>query len=158
MPATADKAYLTAISRKKLSNPAGWLDRAGFLQGRTLDYGCGRGGDAERLGCEGYDPHYAPERPVGPFTTIMCNFVLNVVEDDCERHAILTRIDSLLGPKGIAYITVRNDHKALNGETSKGTWQGLVVLGLPFVRKTSGYKTYIMQKGQSGCTIKVEGC
>ena len=149
-----DVTHRTAIARKKLSKPAAWLDGAGYLQGRVLDYGCGRGGDAERLGIEGYDPYYAPERPVGPFTTIMCNYVLNVVEDDCERRAILTRIDSLLGPKGHAYITVRADSKALKGYTTTGTWQGKITLDLPVVHKRVGYKTYILSKGCSGCSIK----
>jgi len=149
-----DKSHRTAITRKTISKPAKWLDGAGYLQGRVLDYGCGRGGDAEWLGCEGYDPYYFPERPVGPFTTIMCNYVLNVVESECERRAILTRIDTLLGEKGHAYITVRNDSSALKGYTSTGTWQGRIVLGLPVVHRRAGYVTYIMSKGCSDCSMK----
>jgi hypothetical protein len=153
MTVIADKAHRTAISRKALSKPAAWLDGAGYLQGRVLDYGCGRGGDAERLGCEGYDPYYQPERPVGPFTTVMSNFVLNVIESAETRRAVLEDIDALLEEKGHAYITVRADKKALKGCTSIGTWQGLIVLGLPIVHRRSGHTTYIMSKGCSDCSI-----
>jgi len=156
MTVTTDKSHRTAISRKTLSRPAAWLDRAGYLQGRVLDYGCGRGGDAKRLGCEGYDPHYAPGRPVGPFDTIMCNYVLNVIEDDCERRAILTRVATLLGEKGCAYITVRNDKSALKGLTSTGTWQGLITLGLPVVHRRAGHVTYLLRKDTSNCYMTVE--
>lgn len=155
MPVLDDKAHKTAIKRNKLSAPARWLERAGYLQGRVLDYGCGKGDDTERLGCEGYDPYYQPERPVGPFDTIMCNFVLNVVESECERRAILTRIDTLLGEKGHAYITVRTDKSGLKGKKTTGTWQGLIALGLPIVRRGSGYVTYIMSKGHSDCDMSV---
>jgi hypothetical protein len=101
-------AHKTAISRNKLSAPARWLSRAGYLQGRVLDYGCGRGGDAKRLGCEGYDPHFRSDTPQGLFATVMSNFVLNVIEDDARRRAVLHDIDAYLTEKGCAYITVRN--------------------------------------------------
>jgi hypothetical protein len=58
--------------------------------------------------------------------------------------------------KSCAYITVRNDRKGLKGKTSKGTWQGLVTLNLPIVRKTSGYITYFISKCHSDCTMKAE--
>lgn len=151
-----DKSHKTAISRKALSAPAGWLDRAGYLQGRVLDYGCGRGGDAERLGCEGYDPHYRTDWPVGTFRTIMCNFVLNVVRHEDARRAVLATVEDLLDDDGCAYITVRTDRAACKGETSIGTWQGLVTLGLPVVRRGSGYRIYLLRKGQSDCTMKAE--
>jgi hypothetical protein len=144
-------AYRTAIKRKVLSKPAARLASNGKLIGNLLDYGCGRGDDAALLDCAGYDPHYRPARPDGPFDTVMCNYVLNVIEDDSERRAVLHDIDSLLSPGGHAYITVRNDRKALKGRTSIGTWQGLVTLILPVVWSNAGYTTYLLRKGCSDC-------
>ncbi|MHC4301886.1 MAG: hypothetical protein ACYS7Y_31880, partial [Planctomycetota bacterium] len=107
-------------------------------------------------GCEGYDPYYSPERPAGPFRTVMCNFVLNVIEGDEERRGVLASIDDLLAEKSYAYITVRTSRAACKGETRIGTWQGLITLDLPIVHRGSGYVTYIMGKGESDCNMKAE--
>ncbi len=72
-------AYRTAIKRTRPSAPMAKLAEKDLLQGRALDYGCGRGFDAEHFGMEKYDPHFAPERPTGRFDVITCNFVLNVI-------------------------------------------------------------------------------
>ena len=75
---------------------------------------------------------------------ITCIYVLNVIESAEERAELCERIISLLDDCGTAYIAVRNDVAALNGHTSKGTWQGLVVPPKPFglIRKTAGYCLY----------------
>ncbi|MHC4121676.1 MAG: hypothetical protein ACYSWO_29740 [Planctomycetota bacterium] len=93
MTATLSNAHKTAIARKTLSKPTRWLLNAGCLQGDVLDYGCGRGGDVKQLEIEGYDPYWQPECPEGPFDTIMCNFVLNVIEYDDVRRDVLRAID-----------------------------------------------------------------
>jgi hypothetical protein len=142
-------AHKTAIVRNKLSAPAQWLKDNGYLVGTVLDYGCGRGGDAERLGCAGYDPYYFPQIPRGLFTTVMCNFVLNVIESEGKRLSVLWCIDSYLERDGRAYIAVRNDKRALNGRTKLGTWQGLITLDLPIVRKCAGYVIYEYRKGDA---------
>lgn len=142
----SNKAHLTAIARTKPSNPVKYLYDSSKLNGRVLDFGCGRGADVRFLGCTGYDPHYSPEYPVGPFDTIVCNFVLNVIESDVERDGVLTKINDLLSADGVAYITVRNDKKRLHGETSKGTWQGLVELPFPQEKKTADWIMYRMVK------------
>jgi len=143
------KAHLTAIARKKPSKPVVRLSATGAIVGRTLDYGCGRGADADYLGCEGYDLHYRPGRPVGSFETIVCNYVLNVIVSEDERLAVLRDIQALLDDDGFAYITVRNDCKALNGYTSRGTWQGQIVLDLPVRRRCADYVTYVLRKGDA---------
>lgn len=146
------KAHLTAIARKKPSKPVVRLKATGAIVGRTLDYGCGRGADTDYLGCEGYDPHYRPARPVGTFDTVVCNYVLNVIASESERVAVLRDVQDLLTEDGFAYITVRNDRKALNGYTSRGTWQGLIVLDLPIRRKCADYVTYTLRKRTSVTT------
>jgi hypothetical protein len=151
-----DNAHKTAITRTKLSAPAKWLLDNGCLKGRGLDYGCGRGGDADRLDYEGYDPHYQPVVPFGVFDTVVCTFVMNVIESHSARRAVLSDIDSLLADDGCAYITVRTDKRELTGRKANHTWQSLIVLDLPVVRRGSGYITYRLCKGDFGCAMHVE--
>jgi hypothetical protein len=149
-------AHKTAITRKKLSKPARYLKDNELLRGRVLDYGCGRGGDTERIGCEGYDPHFRPEQPVGKFDTIMCNFVLNVIEPPKAIERVIRDIQGRLTKYGTAFIAVRADRKALVGRTSIGTWQGLVVLDLPVVHRDSGVIIYALTPGCPGFTVRVD--
>jgi ATP adenylyltransferase len=131
-----NKAHLTAISRKSPSLPTTFLANAGRLQGKTLDYGCGRGFDSSYFGMSGYDPHFFPKRPTGKFKTIVCNYVLNVVKED-EAIDILKIIKGLLAKGGTAYLTVRRD-RFPNGYTSKGTYQRMVYLNLPVLTEKKG--------------------
>jgi len=139
-----NNAHKTAISRKKPSAPVRALIDKGVIIGRTLDYGCGRGRDASEYDMESYDPHFQPVMPGGLFDTIVCNFVLNVIESSAERKAVVVDIRKRLAPGGRAYISVRTDKKQLNGYTKIGTWQGRVTLDAPIVAKGSGYATYII--------------
>ena len=126
----ANKAHLTAIKRNKFSAPMRYL-RGVFSTGRYLDYGCGRGYDADGLDLAKFDPHYFPQSPEGEFDIITCNYVLNVVDEKTADEIILD-ISRLLKGNGVAYITVRRDIKK-EGLTSKGTFQRNVVLNLPVV-------------------------
>ena len=157
--------HLTALARNSPSAPMRYLESIGtfdpinpILQYRMLDYGSGRGYDAQYYKMEKYDSYYHPKKPVGKFGLITCNYVLNVVCDDNARRSILKDIDRLLVKNGIAYISVRNDTCKLTGITSKGTWQALIKLGLPLVRRTSGYTIYAMSKGQSDCDMLAIVC
>lgn len=121
----------------------------GLIRGKALDYGSGKGFDAQEYGMSCYDPHYQPDMPVGRFDTITCNYVLNVIETDETRLLVLQIIQDRLCYEGIAYITMRNDRRALNGVTSKGTWQGLIVLRLPVRYKCAGYVTYELTRSET---------
>lgn len=140
------KAYKTAIKRKDVSAPMRQLATDGLIINRALDYGCGWGCDAETYGMESYDPHYQPIMPMGLFKTITCNYVLNVIESNIERLKVLTDIQRRLELQGVAYITVRNDKRALNGITKIGTWQGLIMLSLPIRHKCFGYIIYELRR------------
>jgi 2-polyprenyl-3-methyl-5-hydroxy-6-metoxy-1,4-benzoquinol methylase len=140
-----NKSHLTAIARKAPSKPMRYLDARGMLRGRGLDFGCGRGHDADAFGLERFDPHFAPQMPVGTFDTVVCNYVLNVIPSPDERDAIITVLSRLLAPGGIAYISVRNDRKSLNGWTSRGTWQGYVELDLPVETSNSNFTMYRLE-------------
>lgn len=135
-------AHKTAIRRRAPSAPMKEHERSGRLVGRVLDYGSGRGFDADYFSIERYDPHYSPDMPGGMFDTIVCNFVLNVIESEEERDAVVTDIRSMLVPGGRAYFAVRTDKANLRGTTKIGTWQGRVVLDLPVVARGSGFETY----------------
>lgn len=140
-----DNSHLTAIARKAPSRPTRYLSACGMLRGRVLDYGCGRGKDADVFGLEKFDPYYFPDMPVGAFDTIVCNYVLNVVPSPDGRSCILATIQSMLRRGGIAYITVRNDRKKLNGWTKRKTWQGLIELPLPIVTTNSNFTMYLLE-------------
>ncbi len=140
----------TAMTRKTLSQPMRWLEQQHMLAcnrpSRRLDYGCGKGFDADTLGMHKYDLNHFPKMPEGTFDIITCIYVLNVIESEAERLQVCQDIIDRLADCGTAYIAVRNDQDALNGLTSKGTWQGLVVPPRPFgpypFRKTADYCIY----------------
>jgi hypothetical protein len=141
-------SYKTAIDRDKPSTPMRWLEENNLLGGkfdRKLDYGCGRGFDADYYNMIGYDPHFRPKLPTGKFRIIVCNYVLNVVSQ-LEANFILYNIRALLVESGVAYITVRRDIK-VDGLTDKGTYQRNVKLDLPKVNEIEDeYCIYKMEK------------
>ena len=134
------------MTRTIISVPMRGLSRKGLIAGPGLDYGSGKGYDARAFWMEQFDPHYSPEMPGGRFETIVCNYVLNVIESEAARLRVLRDIQFRLTDTGQAYITVRTDKAALNGTTSIGTWQGLVVLNLPVVQRGPGFVTYLLTK------------
>ncbi|MFZ1006332.1 MAG: DNA phosphorothioation-associated putative methyltransferase [Candidatus Sulfotelmatobacter sp.] len=90
------RRHLTAISRNKLSVPMRCLAVGGFLTGSctVLDYGCGRGDDVRILkdvgiDARGWDPFFAPDGARKASQIVNLGFVLNVIEDDRERHDTL---------------------------------------------------------------------
>jgi ATP adenylyltransferase len=142
---TNDKAHLTAIKRNKVSAPVRWLSDAGLIQGwDILDYGCGRGFDADAFQMEKYDPHYFPTYPTKMYDLIICNYVLNVV-DLPKQVEILQNMSNLLKVDGVAFVIVRRDVKQ-NGFTSRGTYQRNVVLGAPVIKQTATYCIYRLTK------------
>ena len=56
-----NKSHLTAISRRELSAPSRYLKEHELLVGKLLDYGCGKGKDADILGATKFDPHFFPD-------------------------------------------------------------------------------------------------
>lgn len=107
--------HLTAKERTSLSFPSKWLFDKGLIKGRTLDFGCGFGTDvnilySKGIDIKGYDNHYFPEYPAERFDTIICNYVLNVLQPD-EQPEVIMSVSELLKPSGRAYFTVRRDLK-----------------------------------------------
>ena len=140
-----DNSHKTAITRKFLSAPMRYLNDQDLLAGRCLDYGCGKGFDADTLNIDGFDPYHRPTEPIGKFDTITCNYVLNVIPNEDERQAVVDSVRSLLADGGKAYISVRNDRVELQGWTKRGTWQGLVYLDLPIVKSSPRFRMYLIE-------------
>ena len=140
-----NKKHITAKERKTPSAPMRYLADRGLLSGHTLDYGCGRGFDAEYYKTHRYDPYYFPI-PIfdNSYDTITCHYVLNVV-DKKEEKEILLNINKLLKESGVAYLTVRRNIEK-EGFTSKGTYQRNVILDLPILVSNARFCIYIMKK------------
>lgn len=66
----------------------------------VFDYGCGYGGDVDRIANLGYtssgwDPYYFPDRDRTPADIVNLGYILNVIEDTEERHQALVAAWSL---------------------------------------------------------------
>jgi hypothetical protein len=137
--------HKTAITRSSLSVPARNLQESGLIRGRVLDYGSGRGGDASFLKSDSYDPYYNSTHPEGPYDTILCTYVLNVLESAAERVLVISKIKKLLAKDGTAYVTVRRDVKD-DPDSVRPATQFDVNLNYPSVKKTSTYEIYKVTK------------
>lgn len=128
--------HLTAIERTSMSFPTRWLQQHRLLKGEILDFGCGFGFDTDYLKEQGfdivgYDNFYRPNYPQKRFDTIICNYVLNVLEPN-EQAEVLMSVSELLKPLGKAYFAVRRDLKNEGFRThyvhKKPTYQSNVIL------------------------------
>ena len=133
----------TATKRRKVSAPVRWLQEKELLKGRILDYGSGRGFDADAISSDRYDPYWHPVKPTGKYDTIICNYVLNVVSEEVQK-AIIEDIRNLLKKDGVAYVSVRRDIKTKKQVDHKV--QRWVELDFPTVNKTTDYEMYKVVK------------
>lgn len=157
-----EHAGRTAIRRNKMSAPTRWLMEEGRLGEpedslKILDYGAGQGDDYHRLKKEGftvdaYDPHHHPfkrEPSHYNYDVVLCNYVLNVTENDTEMATIMMLAMTKLRPNGVAYFTVRRD-KFKEGKQRTGAYQRMVDPTVCFhdkskcksIRKCSTYEIY----------------
>jgi len=88
--------HRAAIIRSDLSRPVRLAIECGILTKDTtfFDYGCGYGGDVQRVGLlgnvsVGWDPYYFPETEHTPADIVNLGYVLNVIEDPSERSQSL---------------------------------------------------------------------
>lgn len=103
----------------------------------VLDYGCGRGGDVERLrgagvSCSGWDPHHRPDGARELSDVVNLGYVVNVIEDADERRETLRRAWDLTRQVLLVSARMENESPGLEGascgdglRTSTGTFQKL---------------------------------
>ena len=125
---------LTAIKRNRLSAPIKWALDRGQIRSQVYDWGCGRGDDVELLRNEelrglkviGYDPvHFPKNAPetvdFSRIKTIICNYVLNVIENKRERTMLLKKIAGKINDDTSVILSVRKD-TTINREAKKGNY------------------------------------
>lgn len=110
--------HKSAIHRTKPSHSARTIEQRGLVKNHVFDYGCGTGTDAEYLKSKGYnvsfwDPYFHNEKlpseyPLHSFHTILCTYILNVIQKD-DRIEVIAKIRKLLHPEGSVFFTVRTD-------------------------------------------------
>lgn len=137
-----NRTHKTAIARNKPSKPMAWLFGNGYVHHKRdkLDYGCGKGFDADNFSMDKYDPHFYPTEPVKQYDLITCNYVLNVIPDEFSRNQVVRDIQKLLNDNGHAYISVRCDVK-YDTDT-----QFRVKLDLPILFQDSRVCIYTLDK------------
>lgn len=143
----------TAITRGGPSAPVKYLEAKGLIRSPVLDFGSGRGEDAEWLRSRGYsvreyDPNFegVSELPSGTYNTVLATYVLNVLPKS-EEAKILGQIRARLRPTGRAYVTVRGDVKTA-GATSRG-YQRPVELPAEVVGRAAGSPIFELEKRQA---------
>lgn len=120
----------TAIHRTKPSLTAKTLEKQGIVKNKVFDYGCGTGFDAQYLISKGYsvnfwDPHFHNEKPPSKypsnsFDTILCTYILNVIQKD-ERIDVIAKIRKLLHSEGSVFFTVRTDSE-ISYQVKRSNW------------------------------------
>jgi DNA phosphorothioation-associated putative methyltransferase len=88
--------HKAAISRNDFSKPVRLALEAGLIHGAAtfFDYGCGQGGDLDRMAklgyeCTGWDPHYQPDRSLVEADVVNLGYIINVIESQAERREAL---------------------------------------------------------------------
>lgn len=144
-----DLSWTTAIKRNRLSLPARYLLEHNLINGRVLDYGCGRGDDGYYLGQLGYDfynydPHWQSIKPTGKFDTVLCTYVLNVLFYE-ERLLVLQNIRQYMHDDSRCFISVRRDYpprERFMVKTSSGSYQFFVELEMPIIYQNRKFCIY----------------
>lgn len=150
MTTTNPYSHLTAKERDSLSYPARLLLKQNLLTGEVLDFGCGFGKDVELLkqrgmNITGYDKYYFPSIPNKRYDTILCLYVLNVLQPE-EQATVLMELSQLVKPTGRVYIAVRRDIQFEGFRThkihQKKTYQCNVVLNYKSIFKNENCEIY----------------
>lgn len=115
------RRHLTAVGRTTLSIGARSAFDDGLLSGTALDYGCGRGGDVDRLasqglGVVGWDPHFRAETPLEGADAVLLTYVLNTIESVSERIATVAAAWRLTKRHLVVTVRLTSDRNRVRGE------------------------------------------
>jgi hypothetical protein len=135
-----------APDRRGLSKTARVLLDQNRIRGRVLDYGCGLGYDADRLGWAAYDPYYRPAELAGPYDTIVVNHVVNVLTRQ-SRANLFARVEALLPAGGFAYISTARNIPAAGKWGPRRRIQNYVILDLPSIHIDDEEEIYVFAHG-----------
>jgi DNA phosphorothioation-associated putative methyltransferase len=123
-----NNSHLAAPYRHRLSATADIVLKTGLLSPTQthFDYGCGRGGDVEKLrelgfNSTGYDPYYFPNT-VTSADVVTMSYVLNVIQDPIERRETLKNAWSLTKKHLIVSANVRGSGIHPGEITNLGTF------------------------------------
>lgn len=90
--------HKAALVRDELSRPVRLALEAELFtpESTFFDYGCGHGGDLERIAKKGYDstgwdPFYRPHSPLQEADIVNLGYVINVIENVAERREALLK-------------------------------------------------------------------
>lgn len=90
--------HKAALVRRSLSRPVKLALEAGLFSENTtfFDYGCGYGGDIQRMGelgyeSSGWDPYYSPDTPLKKAEIVNLGYIINVIECQQERRQALVK-------------------------------------------------------------------
>ena len=135
-----------ALKRKNQSKASTIFKQLNILSEDTLDYGCGYGFDADYNKWNKYDPYYFDNYPIRKFKNIVCINVLNVVSSKI-REEIITNIQELLEPNGIAYLVCPRNIP-IKGKYSnfQRRPQNYVILTLNSIYKDKNLEIYELKK------------
>lgn len=137
-----NESHKTAIYRDRWTKPGRWLYEHFFQKdnitlGSMLDFGAGKSIDSEcwteKTGAiaQAYDKFEQPQfpgrgsRPDRKFELVTVIFVLNVVETDEERIAILNDAMQYVMPDGYIFIATRSKKDIVNAMKKGKNWPKL---------------------------------
>ena len=90
--------HKAAISRNDFSKPMRLALEGGLFNQQTtfFDYGCGQGGDLERVtklgyASSGWDPYYRPDDALTTADVVNLGYVINVIESQTDRREALIK-------------------------------------------------------------------
>jgi DNA phosphorothioation-associated putative methyltransferase len=90
--------HKAALVRTSLSKPVRLALESGLFTPETtfFDYGCGHGGDRQRIAEQGYvsagwDPYYFPDQDCTAAHIVNLGYIINVIEDPAERREALLK-------------------------------------------------------------------
>jgi hypothetical protein len=125
---------MTAPVRRAPPVPLRWLKNHGYIQGKALDYGCGRYVWYDMFG---YDPHWNIIPLDEEYDTVTCIYVLNTLSESEEKE-VINKVNKL-GKN--TYFAVRRDLPK-EGKLGRGCWQRNVILDIPLLYECSTYAIY----------------